>query len=162
MRTQRFSRKVVEPDMTPMIDCAFQLITFFMLVTNFEQAKSDERVNLPKDKLAKPPAVAIRNEIVVNVGFLRAPDGTQVDPQPFVFWNGEESTRALDMQKNFDREARLTQVKDGPDKVAETTITIRSDEEVPVGLVQEIVRQAQTAGYVKFAFKVRSEEVEPP
>ena len=42
-------------DMTPMIDIVFQLIAFFMVITNFEQTQADERVKLPRDALAKPP-----------------------------------------------------------------------------------------------------------
>lgn len=158
MVTKRTVRKVVEPDMTPMIDCTFQLITFFMIVTNFEQTKADERVKLPADMLAKPPAVARRNELVVNVGYKRNSTGAAIDPDPFVFWNGDESTRVFDMQRNFQREARLTAAKEGKDKVKDTVITLRADEEVPVGLVQEIIRQAQEAGYTSFSFKARNEE----
>ena len=46
-----------EIDMTPMIDCVFQLITFFMLVINFESTQADERVKLPESEIAKPPKV---------------------------------------------------------------------------------------------------------
>ena len=47
-------------DMTPMIDVVFQLITFFMLVINFEQTEADERVKLPRDALARPQRFELR------------------------------------------------------------------------------------------------------
>lgn len=51
---------VPEIDMTPMIDIVFQLITFFMVITNFDQNEADERVTLPRDQLAKPPWRSVR------------------------------------------------------------------------------------------------------
>ena len=36
---------VADVDMTPMIDIVFQLIAFFMVITNFEQIQADELVN---------------------------------------------------------------------------------------------------------------------
>ena len=36
----------VDIDMTPMIDIVFQLITFFMVVINFDAADTDERVKM--------------------------------------------------------------------------------------------------------------------
>lgn len=56
MRIKRAASSVVEADMTPMIDMTFQLIAFFMIVTNFEQTQADERVKLPADQLARPAA----------------------------------------------------------------------------------------------------------
>lgn len=148
---------VAEPDMTPMIDCTFQLITFFMIVTNFEQTKADERVKLPADQMAKPPAVVKKDELVVNVGYKRDDKGNKVDPLPFVFWNGLE-VRVGDMKPNFEREAKLTSAKSGKDKVRDTTITIRADSDTPTGLIQETIKLAQESGYEKFTFKAVSEE----
>ena len=36
-----------EPDLTPLLDVVFQLITFFMLVINFSNDNYDQRVRLP-------------------------------------------------------------------------------------------------------------------
>ena len=52
--------------MTPMIDIVFQLIAFFMIVTNFEQTQADERVKLPADELARPPIAPREQELVIN------------------------------------------------------------------------------------------------
>ena len=49
MRIKSSKPSLVDPDMTPMIDIVFQLIAFFMIVTNFEQTQADERVKLPED-----------------------------------------------------------------------------------------------------------------
>ena len=44
-----------EADMTPMIDMTFQLIAFFMVLINFSDAETNERIRLPASQLAKPP-----------------------------------------------------------------------------------------------------------
>ncbi|MBC7820687.1 MAG: biopolymer transporter ExbD, partial [Planctomycetaceae bacterium] len=54
-----------EMDMTPMMDLTFQLISFFMMVTNFDQTQADERVRLPTDALAKPSEVKVEHELVI-------------------------------------------------------------------------------------------------
>lgn len=148
---------VAEPDMTPMIDCTFQLITFFMIVTNFEQTKADERVKLPADQMAKPPALVKKDELVLNIGFRRDGKGNKTDALPYVFWNGTE-VRVEEMKPNFEREAKLTSAKHGKDKIRDTTITIRADSDTPTGLVQEAIKLAQESGYEKFTFKAVSEE----
>src|SRR3569623_1132144 len=77
-----------ELDMTPMIDCVFQLITFFMVVINFENSQADERVRLPDSALAKPPKVKIEDELVLNVGFIRR--NGKIISEPLVFWPGQD------------------------------------------------------------------------
>ncbi len=43
-----------EPDLTPLLDIVFQLITFFMLVINFTADNYDRRVHLPVAGSARP------------------------------------------------------------------------------------------------------------
>src|ERR1700712_734141 len=43
-----------EPDLTPLLDVVFQLITFFMLVINFSNDNYDQRVRLPVAGTARP------------------------------------------------------------------------------------------------------------
>ena len=54
MRFRRHELSMVEGDLTPMIDMAFQLIAFFMVMINFTQADQNERIKLPTSELAKP------------------------------------------------------------------------------------------------------------
>ena len=44
-----------EPNLTPLLDVVFQLITFFMLVINFSADTYDQRVRLPVATTATPP-----------------------------------------------------------------------------------------------------------
>ena len=43
-----------EPNLTPLLDVVFQLITFFMLVINFSSENYDQRVRLPIAESARP------------------------------------------------------------------------------------------------------------
>src|SRR6185295_7719877 len=43
-----------EPNLTPMLDMVFQLITFFMLVINFKSAQLDMSLKLPIFGSARP------------------------------------------------------------------------------------------------------------
>ncbi len=51
------NRKVdlAEGDLTPMIDMTFQLIAFFMVLINFTQTESHERVVLPSSNWSSRP-----------------------------------------------------------------------------------------------------------
>ena len=63
------SKKVdlAEGDLTPMIDMVFQLIAFFMVLINFAQTESNDRVKLPSSQLVKPPEVPLEFPIILHV-----------------------------------------------------------------------------------------------
>ena len=48
------SDKSAEPNLTPILDMVFQLITFFMLVINFKGAALDLKLQLPVLGSARP------------------------------------------------------------------------------------------------------------
>ena len=50
----RQCRMKAEPNLTPLLDIVFQLITFFMLVINFSNENYDQRVRLPVAGSARP------------------------------------------------------------------------------------------------------------
>ena len=141
-----------EMDMTPMMDVTFQLITFFMMVTNFEQTQADERVRLAADALAKPPEVKVEHELVVNVGYKRGKDGHKTDLQPFVFLPGEE-LRIPEYRRRLQQEVRIYQVKGTDPK--DVTVTIRADGDVPTGQVQGFIQMSQELKFEKFALKAK-------
>jgi len=55
-----------EMDMTPMIDCVFQLIIFFMLVTDFANSQI-ERVMLPKATEAEEDKDPAKKRLMINL-----------------------------------------------------------------------------------------------
>ena len=141
-----------EMDMTPMMDLTFQLISFFMMVTNFDQNQIDERVRLPSDSLAKPPEVKVDHQLVINIGYKRAKDGTRLDAQPFVFVPGEEM-RVSEYRQRLLQEARIYQAKDV--KLDDVTVVVRADADVPTGQVQEFIKMSQDAKFQKFALRAQ-------
>ena len=55
----------VEPNLTPMLDMVFQLITFFMLVLNFKSAELDLSLMLPVIGSSKPVHDAPNTKLIV-------------------------------------------------------------------------------------------------
>src|SRR4051812_37870278 len=86
MKFAKATDNSVDIDMTPMIDIVFQLITFFMVVINFDAADTDERVKMAISDLARPLKVKPDTELVLQVGYLRSNNSKQ---GPFLFWNGD-------------------------------------------------------------------------
>ena len=147
MKFKRAASNVADPDMTPMIDIVFQLIAFFMIVTNFEQTQADERVVLPADDLARPPLAPRKDEFIINIGFRRDKAGNELG-DAVVFWPGGENVPVLDLGPKLEQQGRI--ITAAGDSVPDTTIVIRADREVPTGLVQELIKLGQEAGFTMF------------
>ena len=56
-----------EPNLTPLLDMVFQLITFFMLVISFKAAEIDQTLNLPVLGSARPLDASEMKVLVLNV-----------------------------------------------------------------------------------------------
>ena len=139
-------------DMTPMIDIVFQLITFFMVINKFDQAEADERVTLPKDQLAIPPAVQRKDSFLLNFGYLRDQKGKQINPEPFFIFGGEQVS-LNQVRPRLLQEAQFYQTI-GTD-MAEVVVEIRADADVKSGMVQELIQMCQEdgIGFQRFALK---------
>lgn len=161
MRIKHSKAAMAEADMTPMIDMTFQLIAFFMIVTNFEQTQADERVKLPADQLARPPVAPREHEIVLNVGYRRhEKTGVKLDETPYIFY-GDENIRVLDYRPRLAREFEIASRQRGEEAARDTTVTIRADGDVPAGLIQELIKMGQEVGFTKFSLKAKAGEDEP-
>jgi len=70
MKFGRGGEETIETNMTPMIDCIFQLILFFLVTSSFIRLEQDISINLPVQsremKVQQPPA----RPIIVNVKYL--------------------------------------------------------------------------------------------
>jgi biopolymer transport protein ExbD len=139
-------------DMTPMIDIVFQLIAFFMVITNFEQQQADERVTLPKDQLAKPPTVKRENAFTLNLGFEKDKTGAIIDQTPYIFF-GDEKRTVEQCADRLKQEAQFYRTI-GTD-MADVTVEIRADSGVSSGLVQKLIQMCQEQGieFQRFALK---------
>lgn len=141
-----------ELDMTPMIDIVFQLITFFMVINKFEQNEADERVTLPRDQLAAPPAVQRKNAFLLNFGYSRDADGNRIGDVP-VFFFGDETLTLEQVRPRLRQESEFYRVIETP--LEEVTVEIRADAEIPTGMVQELIQLCQEQGieFQRFALK---------
>jgi biopolymer transport protein ExbD len=157
MKTRKVDSAIAEPDMTPMIDIVFQLLTFFMIAVNFENTKADERVKLPVDALAKPPEVKLDEELLLNFGYNRRPDGAKIG-DPVVFYDHE--IPVAQMGPVLEQEAKFFQAKrsDQEKPLEDVSVIIRADADVPTGMVQELIEKAQEAGFSKFQLKAQQQQ----
>ena len=146
-----------EPDMTPMIDIVFQLITFFMVVINFENTQADERVKLPDSVLAKPPKSKTEDELVLNVGFIRNKDGSRKVADALVFFPNGDDVKIPAMVPYIKLEKQQYRLKN-PSGPIKTTVIIRSDFEVPTGAIQQLIKILQEQEYSKFVLKAKEPE----
>ena len=153
MKIKSSGSSAPDVDMTPMIDIVFQLIAFFMVITNFEQQQADERVTLPKDQLAKPPEVKRENAFTINLGFDKNTDGTIINPDnPLIFFGDEQFTVEASAARL--KEERQFYETIGT-KIEEVTVEIRADAGVQSGLVQKLIQMCQEEGigFQRFALK---------
>lgn len=157
MKTRKIEMGFTEPDMTPMIDIVFQLLTFFMIAINFENTKADERVKLPRDMLAKPPEVKPEHELVINFGYERDGKGVRKNPVPTVFYN-EKYVEVAQLSPDLEQEKRVMEAMHGKEVIDKVTVLIRADSEVPTGLVQQLIKKCQDNGFTKFSLRATSEE----
>lgn len=140
-----------EPDLTPLLDVVFQLITFFMLVINFSQDNYDQRVRLPVAGTARPVEEGERaadDRLVFNV-----------DKEGHLIWNGEtlpmnravsEIKHQADLVKLNLRAARQ---KTDPAKGLPTTVVFRADRDTPFSAFFGLIKACQANGFFKYSLK---------
>jgi biopolymer transport protein ExbD len=140
-----------EPNLTPLLDVVFQLITFFMLVINFTSENYDQRVHLPVAGSARPVEDSQRvseDRLVLNIdsdGHLLV--GGQV--QPF-----NEAIRTIKHQADLVKlNMRSSGLKVDEVKGLPTTIVFRADKDATFASVMSLINACQAQGFRKFALK---------
>jgi len=129
-------------DMTPMIDCTFQLVIFFMLTLNYSMEEQDERIKLPSSELAKPVEAMSETNIMLQL----TKDGT-------ILVGGDEVTLP-GLRPLLERERQALVARKGG-VLREATVVIRGDAAVATGLVQEVIQMAQQNQFEKFVLRAR-------
>jgi len=151
--SRRFSSELkVEPNLTPMLDMVFQLITFFMLVINFKSAEIDLTLKLPVVGSARPVDTQGQRELLVlninNTGDLRV-YGRPVDNIEGYIRNEAQASMLG---------ARLTQADLEAGEELPTTIVIRADRATPFKMLNRVIKACQESGFRKFALKAMDKE----
>jgi biopolymer transport protein ExbD len=134
----------VELDYTPMIDMTFQLIAFFMILINFSDAETDDRVQLPSSTIAKPPSAP--SEIPLTIQMVR--DGK-------IIMNAQLLPNADALRPYLKNEKSVMELKRQNPKDA--NIIIRAHKDSKTGLVQQIIKVCQEIGFEKFTLRAKSE-----
>jgi biopolymer transport protein ExbD len=135
-----------QPNLTPLLDMVFQLITFFMLVINFKDAALDQSLQLPVLGSARPLDTKGQEDLLVlNIN---------ADGQLKVYGTVREVQQYI-ADEARQEESRLKS-KGTPLKAGEelpTMVVIRADRTTPFRVLNEIIKACQKHNYRKFALK---------
>jgi biopolymer transport protein ExbD len=138
-----------EPNLTPLLDVVFQLITFFMMVFRISGENYDQRVHLPVAGSARPLEGATpQDRLILNI-----------DSEGRLLWDGgvldmDAAMKVIRVQGQLTRrnlEIRKQPVAEGD--TLPTVIVFRADRGVSFGQVYRYITACQSNGFRKFALK---------
>jgi biopolymer transport protein ExbD len=141
-----------EPNLTPILDLVFQLITFFMLVINFKSQELDLSLKLPVVGSSRPVATE-QAVLVLNVstkGELTVYGAKRPDVAKYI-QNEARADRAAAKRRNpsFGKEDALP-----------TIIVIRADKKTPFKQLFSVIKTCQDNGYRDFALKALMNKID--
>ncbi|HEY1602124.1 MAG TPA: biopolymer transporter ExbD [Pirellulales bacterium] len=137
-----------EPNLVPVLDMVFQLITFFMLVFNLKAASVDLNLELPVIGSAMPSDSDDSDVMVLNInkdGRLSV-YGEEKNVDAYI---AQEAQMAL-------RRARLENPEAQAGDELPRTVIIRADKATPFGLLNHVIRSCQSQGFRKFQYRAMS------
>jgi biopolymer transport protein ExbD len=146
------SADTAEPNLTPMLDMVFQLVTFFMMVINFQAASLDMTLNLPVIGSASPVDKGSEDLLVLNVnkaGMVMM-FGNEQEPISFVQKMARDARVKLELSGK--------KVKKGEE--LPTLVVVRSDLGTPFELLNKVLTECQTEGFRKFALRAMNKAPE--
>ena len=145
MKIKRRTGKILEADLTPMIDLSFLLIAFFVMLINFSEVDRAEEITLPVSELATPPRERPDYQIILNL----EKDGK-------VKFQGQEVEKIDFMGPIFKQEvANAARENVAPSEIA---VIIRSHEETATGLVQRLIMKCQEEKLEIFNLRVKEKK----
>jgi biopolymer transport protein ExbD len=148
------SEMKAEPNLTPLLDVVFQLITFFMLLINFSNDNYDARVRLPVAGAARPmdDAQALSEDrLVLNI-----------DRQGHLLLGGQslyiqKAAEEIKKQAELIRlNVKASGVKVAGDGSLPTTVVLRADKDTSFTNLYTLITACQANGFRKFALKAMS------
>jgi biopolymer transport protein ExbD len=134
-----------EPNLTPMLDMVFQLVTFFMLVVNFKAASLDTSLQLPVIGSALPVESGQRDVLVLNImrdGKLRMYGETR-DVESCIAQEAKAARRSAG-----EASSKSSEYGELP-----TTVIIRADRTTPYHYVHQVIRVCQAHGFRNFQYR---------
>jgi biopolymer transport protein ExbD len=140
-----------EPNLTPLLDVVFQLITFFMLMVNFSSDNYDRRITLPVAGSARPvedDQQVSQDRLVLNI-----------DKNGHLLVRGEAQP-LNEAVHSIQHEAKLIKLNlDAAGKKLDasgslpTTIVLRADKDATCSSILALIKACQANGFRKFALK---------
>ena len=141
-----------EPNLTPMLDMVFQLVTFFMLVINFKAAAMDLNLKLPIVGSAAPVDTKGQEDLMIlNIdatGRLNVYGERKDDIDGYI---KGEAMASLVKAKQKNPELKL-----GDD--LPSIVVVRADRATPFKLLNRVIKSAQEVGYRNFSMKAMNKE----
>lgn len=139
------------PNLTPILDMVFQLITFFMLVVNFKTASIDQSLKLPVIGSARPLDTNGQEELLVlnidTTGRLMV-WGQFREPESYIAGQAKASLAT----------AQKARPDMKPGDELPTMVVIRADRLAPFRCVNRIIKLCQDNGFRTFALKAARKE----
>jgi len=142
-----------EPNMTPILDMVFQLITFFMLVVNFKVNEIDRAMQLPIVSSARKAEYKGERLLMLNVndkGQFTVFSKSRTDEEAKRYIEADAQAAAAVIRK-----ALKPDWKEGDD-LDNTLVIIRADRSTPFARLSYLLKTCQESGYRRFAFRAMS------
>jgi len=140
-----------KPNLTPILDMVFQLITFFMLVINFKAASLDLTLQLPVVGSARPVDTKGQVDLLVlnidKAGNLNV-YGVSKPIEAYVAGEAQASMML----------ARQTNKSIQAGDELPTTVVIRADQATPFKLLMRVIKACQDNGFRNFALKAMNKQ----
>ncbi len=132
-----------EPNLTPILDMVFQLITFFMLVINFRATDFNKEVDLPVVGASAPADEELQGDmLVLNI----TNDGT-------VIARGKPQLSLKNFLVNELKGFEITS-KTGKEDTASVTVVVRADRELTFRVLNSVMDTCKSVGFSQFVFVV--------
>ena len=131
-------------NMTPMIDCVFQLIIFFIVCSEIARVDRIDSITLPIADQAKPENRAQASRLIISV-----------DKGSKIYIAGQ--TRSMDQVVKYLKIERSERGVAHDAKTAQP-ILIQADEHATWQTVQDIIEKANENKFWRIAFSAKKEE----
>ena len=135
-----------EIDITPMIDCVFLLLIFFMVTSTMQQS----REQLPSAKHGV--GVQSRDTMVVTI---MAPASLTNSPKLRLDSGEELIGTGGPMELEEARHSRIVELAGQAQQEGKTRIIVRADRDVPYGFISQVMRAINEVEGMAFSFEVK-------
>ena len=138
------------PNLTPILDMVFQLITFFIMLANFKAVSIDTSLKLPVVGSARPVDTQQTSLVILNIdqnGDLKV----YGESKPIASYIASQAWVEL-------LAARMTREDLAAGKELPTLVVVRADRATPFKLLNRVLKECQSNGFRHFALKAMDKE----